>query len=170
MTETKLYKGVKKKDLPVFTQATNGYKHIYKLDDARWVPEWARTYVQYRQWYDWCNIGVGFYISKEANSRLNLMRNSEYLARYKGAYVYRYTPLPNGGGWKNSIHSVRAKGAMTEHKHDEMCKAELEAEYGRIVRHKRAYVTKMNATDWDHPYGYNSQRGWKRSKKRKQWM
>ncbi|CAM0035978.1 hypothetical protein VPHD527_0085 [Vibrio phage D527] len=170
MTEPKLYKGVKRKDLPKYDRETMGYKYIFKLDEGPNYPEWARVYVQYNNWWNPCTTGVGYYLVDGASKRFNLIRNAEYLARHKGAYVYRYTPLPNGGGWKNSIHSVRAKGAMAEHKHDEMCKAELEAEYGRIVRHKRAYVTKMNATDWDHPHGYNSQRGWKRSKKRKQWM
>ncbi len=170
MTEPKLYKGVKRKDLPKYEDVSGDrYRYVYK-DDGAWVPEWARTYVQYTNWWDYTSTGVGFFISDEASARIDLIRNAQYLERFGNAYVFRRSPVPGRGGRKNSIHSVRAKGAMTEHKHDEMCKAELEPEYGRLVRHKRAYVTKMNATDWDHPYGYNSQRGWKRSKKRKQWM
>lgn len=167
--EPKTYKGVKRKDLPTFDSEIHGWHYVFKEYDGSHVPEWARTYVRYTRWWDTSTTDVGFFISKDAERHITLMRKLDYLLK-NGGYEFRRTPLYGMGGYKNSIHAVRAKGAMAEHNHNLMCKDELEAEYGVLVRMKRAQVTRDNATDYDHPYGYNSQRGWKRSKKRKQWM
>ncbi len=169
MTEPKLYKGVKKKDLPVYNSRECGYKHIYKDDEGSWVPEWARTYVVYERWWDY-RTAVGFYISKEANSIIRLIRNGEYLARHKGNYVFRYTPVPGVHNYKNGIYAHRGNGLMNQIHHDQMCKDEIEPEYGNVVRMKRSKLVRV-LRDWDGLESYHARsHGWKRSKKRKQWM
>ncbi|AGN30103.1 hypothetical protein VPFG_00101 [Vibrio phage nt-1] len=169
MTEQKLYKGVKEKDLPVYTSREFGYKYIYKDYEGGWVPEWARTYVRYEKWLT-MRLAVGFYISREANRIIRLMRTGECLARHKGNYVFRYTPVPHTGGRKQWVSANRGKGLMSQIQHDKMCVDEIETEYGKVVRKKRS-LTVRRLRDWDGLTHYDApQRSWKRSKKRKQWM
>ncbi|AGB07060.1 hypothetical protein [Vibrio phage XZ1] len=168
MTEVKKYKGVKEKDLPLYNSREMGPHHVFELWDGEWVPEWARTYVRYQSF--WSPERVGFYMSTSARRMIDLIRNGECLARYKGNYVFRYTPVPHTGCYKNWIHARRGNGLMSEMHHNKFCEDEIEAEYGKVVRKKRAHTVRC-LLDWDGLSSYKSpQRGWKRSKKRKQWM
>ncbi|AAQ64125.1 hypothetical protein KVP40.0054 [Vibrio phage KVP40] len=169
MTEVKKYKGVKENELPIYNSREMRYRYIYKVDEGSWVPEWARTYVRYERFWT-MRLEVGFYIADEASRKLDLIRKAERLASYKGNYVFRYTPVPHTGGYKNWVSTIRGKGLMSEIHHNKICKDEIEPEYGNVVRKKRDKLVRC-LRDWDGLESYHSQqRGWKRSKKRKQWM
>ncbi|CAM0043053.1 hypothetical protein VPHF86_0081 [Vibrio phage F86] len=170
MTEPRLYNGVKKRDLPRYDAKIMGGHYLFKIDEMAY-PEHMRAYVIYASWTNMFDNEVRYYISDEAYKRMQARRRGNWLEKFGDGYIFRRTPVPCGGGWKNSIWPERAKGAMAEHNHNLMCKNELEREYGKLVRMKRAQINELHATDYDYPYCRgNRTRGWKRSKKRKQWM
>lgn len=79
-------------------------------------------------------------------------------------HIYRQSPVARTGKYKNSIHPVHGKGLVRELGENENCPKGL-------VRGKRAAFVHYAVMDYDFfGYHYNSQRGWKRSKKRKQWQ
>ncbi|AUR85812.1 hypothetical protein NVP1081O_077 [Vibrio phage 1.081.O._10N.286.52.C2] len=169
--EPKLYKGVKKRDLPY-----SNVHHMFTDRDGSWIPMWARTYARFNPWGSSFDDGiecdrVGFYISPRHSRQIDLLRTAAWLERYGNNYIFRKTPVPCVHNRRNVVMPKRQHGAMAEHNHNLMCRDVFEkGVIGKLVRQKRAYCSKMIATDWDFPCGYNAQRGWKRSKKRKQWM
>ncbi len=78
-------------------------------------------------------------------------------------HVFRRSPVNRTGKYKNSIHPRHGKGLLREESDNESCPTSL-------VRAKRKSLVHY-ANDYDFfDYHGNRQKGWKRSKKRKQWQ
>lgn len=87
---------------------------------------------------------------------------------YGEPYLFRAGPAPSGGKFRKS-HGTRCdnnghgKGMPWKRAYvgDQIYQREIREEYG---------ITFTMPDKIPYKYGYNSQRGWKRSKKSKQWM
>jgi hypothetical protein len=171
---TMKYKGIEAKDLPRLG-SVEFYNRRCRGNTNEHTPEWARTYVlvSTNDWYvrhpfQSERFEVKWYVSHGDMSMIYLCQQYAWLLRC-GGYTFRRNPVPCIKHYKNHIGRKHGIGAMSEHNHNLMCAKEL-SQYPNITRGKRRELIKLFATDYDYPNGYNSQRGWKRSKKSKQWM
>lgn len=160
-----IYNGIHKRDLPIHIDTPQRYRYIH--DEYSWsdygIPQWARTYVRYRTF---TGMSVGFYVTEPNRRLMNLIKKSEILARYKGSYEFRRTPVPKlwSGNYCSSKSGIGGS-LLNEIRSDVYCE-----ENNVRVRSKRSSHVKL-AFDCD--WGgrrYNNERCWKRTKKRKQWM
>lgn len=120
---------------------------------------------QYITWYG-CNVYI-------INDKHITSRHLELALRYIEArtqYIFRYTPVPHVSFTRNYIDAPVGKNLIKEAR-DNYIAHEFEEEYSTtLVRSKRA-VTVRYLTGWDGFDNHsNTHTGWKRTKKRKQWM
>lgn len=101
----------------------------------------------------------GFVVDRVKLKMLELERKTESLS--KMGYKFRNGPVPTIHKYKCSIHGAKKSGLMKEAKTNE-------GTHQAFKRAKRESLVK-DLIDWDGITHYNSQRGWKRSKKRKQY-
>lgn len=87
-------------------------------------------------------------------------------------HQFRQSPVWYTGKYKNHISARKISGKKGEKASNDYCDQEF-PEY-QLVRQKRKEVIdkylSWSYDELDGYHNYNSQRGWKRSKKRKQWM
>ena len=145
------------------------FVYVYTPDDwqGSYYTEDERIYVQYYARPIDNVTSLGFIRNESVLQYKRLQRKAERLR--KEGYRFREGSVPNIHNYKNSVNKVRAKGVETERRHNEMCEDEY-SEFS-VVRAKRA-VSARNLNGWHWlEGGWTSQsRGWKRSKKRKQWQ
>ncbi len=133
--------------------------------DAWWYP--VSCYLPAKRWdnfYD--RWRYGYVLNHEACRQHDIKKKGERLLK-EGWQGHRKGSVPFVHNYKNDVTPNRANGLKSEFKHNEHCKTVYPN--FKLVRAKRAFIPKC-AMDWDFYDHYNRQRGWKRSKKRKQWM
>lgn len=145
-----------KNNLEVYTG--NGY--TFSLNEQYSHPEWAKTYVLVPKWYYPERHEVRYTITPESYKRLSLWYNARRLTGT--GYIFRQTPVRGTSKYKNCIYRRTCIGFKRECQENE--------KYPELVRSKRAGAIRYQFMEYDYPHKHRSERCWKRSKKKKQWM
>lgn len=150
-------------DLPMYREEM-GPVSRYNEDsyNYRWVSSCCKL-VQFLPKYNYDNrTVVGYVVDEYKTKTRELEWRLEYVQRYGAHYEFRRSPVRSTGCYQNSIRYNRSNGIKKEMTDDQKC-------HKRYVRAKRQAVV-WRLMDWDGYSNYNSQRGWKRSKKAKQYL
>lgn len=108
----------------------------------------------------------GWQINTERAARVDVIEKGIQLRRV--GHIHRKNPVPGTGRYTNCIHKRTIHGLSHEHRSNDVCQSEY-PEYN-LIRPKRRHDIR-GYVYWDfRDHHFNSQRGWKRSKKRKQYM
>lgn len=148
-------------DLPLY----EGKAYVHPKDETWYnTPEEWKIWVQYYTWYkERTQIG---WIMDEAKRKAYWAEREADNIRKLGHYEFRRTPVPGVGHKRTHIRAKTHSGFRKEQAANDNCPKQL-------VRKKRAYVV-LQANCWGENlrmhYRENHNRGWKRSKKQKQWM
>lgn len=104
----------------------------------------------------------------EREKRVNIIERGIELRAL--GHIHRRTPVPGTGRYRKDVHRRTIHGLSHEHRSDEVCYSEYRDL--NLVRAKRRYsVSKSRGWYWGFRENhFNSQRGWKRTKKRKQYL
>ena len=136
--------------------------YCYRYDPESQYDYWHRDYrkfVQYEVHYT-DRTQMGYVIVERKKKELELQRALESVEREW--YIFRRTPVRMTAHYKNRIRPNRSNGMKKEAQNNYNCDP-------RLVRSKRSQLVR-EGIDWDFFYNYNSQRSWKRSKKKKQYL
>lgn len=82
---------------------------------------------------------------------------------YGPVFRYRYDPVPGVKHWKNSIFPYVRHMRTTQER-----RAACDPDYKKYVRGRRSYINLPNS--WDDYWHARKEKGWKRTKKKRQWM
>ncbi len=110
---------------------------------------------------------IGYVFNEEALARRSLKNKAKWLDK-KGWQGHRVGSVPWVSCHKNAVKARKIHGLLKEFKDNLSCKESYKS-FDNLVRRSRNLVV-VECNDWDGICHYNAQRGWKRSKKRKQWM
>lgn len=111
---------------------------------------------------------LGFVLTNETEARDMLARKAVWL-KDKGWQGHRIGSVPGIHNYKGFVRDKRSNGLKAEFKHNELCET-FYKNFKGLVRLKRKRIP-TEAMDWDFYDLHGArERGWKRTKKRKQWM
>ncbi len=114
---------------------------------------------------------IGYVLNKELIARDWLKKKTKMLV-LNGWQGHRVGSVPLVHKYKNDIKPRKTKGFLKELKNNISCEESYKSFYKLVRKSRKGIVVKCNDScelDHENVHG-NAQRGWKRSKKRKQWM
>lgn len=167
------YKGNRKfhKFIDHYSYDTGERVFVHHEGESGYHRNFAKTYVKVwvegtiwtKPRWDYGYILVTPYV---AGTPDHLIRTAMVLDRYN--HKFRRSPVRGTSKWGNWVNAKRRNGFRTEAGYNHECSHEYPELH--LTRAKRKKVVDL-ANDWDfYDRNHNRQRGWKRSKKRKQWM